>query len=199
MRLYHLLETYKIRIDPTDLAFYQTLGPCFRSLKEAVDIASETKDESISKFSSELEKAMTELMAEVSEIRNKSQDPMVLNIGGKSEVIIKFLEDLRSQLDRVEALKKKYESWNELFKNGGVTNVDEDSLEPASKPIQAATSSSKSGELEETKVEVELKRTLWVSLKEWENITEYVLFLFETSLKVLNLILVHGNLNHLMH
>jgi dynein heavy chain len=167
-RFYSLLDVYKIPIQPTDLALFQTLSPTLRQLKESVDMATDTKDENITKFSAELEKAMGDLMSEVSEIRNKAQDPMVLNSGAKSELVIKFLEDLRTQLDKVDELKCKYESWGELFKNGGTPTAPA-KAEPGK---QAAKEPPKTTDLEETRTEVDLKRTLWTSLKEWDALTE---------------------------
>ncbi|KAJ3215607.1 Dynein heavy chain 6, axonemal [Dinochytrium kinnereticum] len=166
-RLYALLEIYKIPIQPTDLALFQTLGPTLRQLRESVDMASDTKEENISRFSGELDKSMAELMQEVSEIRNRAQDPMVLNPGAKCEIVIKYLEDLRSQLDKIDALKSKYEQWGELFKTGGVPLG-----QSKTDSKHAAASLGKGNDLEETRMEVELKRTLWVSLKDWEALTE---------------------------
>ncbi|KAJ3101998.1 Dynein heavy chain 6, axonemal [Phlyctochytrium planicorne] len=167
-RLYTTIDNYKINIMPTDLALFQTLGPTLRQLKESVDMASDTKDESISRFSTDLDKAIGELMSEVSEIRNKAQDPMVLNPSSASELVIEFLSDLRGQLDAIENLKKKYEIWSELFKNGGsIAAMQSKASEAPKVPLQPRT-----GELEETRNEVDLKCTLWNSLREWSNITE---------------------------
>ncbi|KAI8907759.1 dynein heavy chain and region D6 of dynein motor-domain-containing protein [Powellomyces hirtus] len=172
-RLYKQMEQYKIAIQPTDLALYQTLGPTLRQLKEVVDMASDTKEENISKFSVELDKALNDLMTEVSDIRNRAQDPMVLNVGAKSELVIKFLEDLRSQLEKIDATKSRYEQWGVLFKSGGSIAAMQKMAagDPAAKQSQMAAQTSKMGELEDTKTEVDMKRTLWMSLKDWDGIT----------------------------
>ena len=164
--LYAIMDKYKISILPTDLALFQTLGPTLRQLKEAVDMATDTKDDNISKFTSELEKTVNDLMAEVAEIRNKAQDPMVLNPGARSDLVINFLDDLRAQLDQLEASKFKFGAWDALFKNGGSTG-------PADPTKESVKSSNdlKNAELEETKNELELKRILWKSLSEWDVIT----------------------------
>ena len=163
--LYHLMDLYKINIQPTDLAMFQTLGPTLRSLKECLDIASETKEENISRFSTDLEKMMSDLTGEVAEIRNRAQDPMVLNPSARSEMVIKFLDELLGQLGKIEALKKRYEDWAELFRHGGSTGEDLSSGEEDDAP---ELSSRTSDELAETKTEVVLKHTLWISLKNWE-------------------------------
>ncbi|OAJ44270.1 hypothetical protein BDEG_27524 [Batrachochytrium dendrobatidis JEL423] len=179
-RLYALLEMYKIQIQPTDLAMFQTLGPSLRSLKDSVDVAMDTREESITRFTIDLEKSMSELTSEVSDIRNRAQDPMILSSTTKSDVAIAFLEDLRQQLEKVEILKKRFEQWGELFKRGGTAVVNEAAPEKDLKPIVAAApltggfGTSKTGfELEETKTEIEMKRMLWTSLKEWDALTEF--------------------------
>ncbi|KAJ3032226.1 Dynein heavy chain 6, axonemal [Rhizophlyctis rosea] len=175
-RLYTLMDLHKIPIQPTDLALYQTLGPTLRQLKEVVDMATDTKEENIARFSLELEKSLGELMGEVSEIRNRAQDPMVLNPGAKSEMVIKFLDELKGGLEKIEASKGRYEMWGELFKSGGSVRAMEEKAAAAAAEggaaARAAAAQPKTGDLEDTKVEVELKRTLWLSLKEWEGITK---------------------------
>jgi dynein heavy chain len=167
-RLYNLIDQYRIMIPPTDLALYQTLGPSLHSLKDSLDLAIDTKEEKIAKFSIDLEKSLNDLTAEVQEIRNRAQDPMILNPTSKYETVFSFLEDLRCQLNRVENMKKKYESWSQLFKAGGT-------LDPSKQEEGAeAQLATQPGELEETLTEVEMKCTLWNSLHQWELLTEYV-------------------------
>ncbi|ORY38879.1 hypothetical protein BCR33DRAFT_853838 [Rhizoclosmatium globosum] len=172
-RLYNLLEMYKIPIQPTDLALYQTLLPTLRSLQESVDISTDTKEENITRFATELEKALNDLMGEVSDVRNRAQDPMVLNLSSDSNIVIRFLDELKANLNEIEAKKKRYESWGELFKNGGIT-VGQPEEKPAAgrgqpppPPADAKKKPVSSGELEETMTEVQLKSTLWISLREW--------------------------------
>ena len=167
--LYKLIEMFRISIPPTDLALYQTLDPTLRSLKDTLDIAIDTKEEKITKFTMDLEKNVSELMQEVLEIRNKAQDPMVLNPTSNHELVVAFLEDLVAQLNRAEAQKKRYEVWSELFKTGGEPSGE---TKEQSGDSNSSNTQAKQGELEETKVEVELKRTLWSSLHQWEHLTQ---------------------------
>jgi dynein heavy chain len=173
-KLYLLLEQYKIYIQPTDLAMFQTLGPTLRNLKEAVDYATDSKEENISKFSNDQDKSLQDLMLEVGEIRNKTQDPMVLNPNSTFETVLKYLDELSSQLETAEASKKTYEAWGELFRNGGIRaaklNTD-DEINTEQQSIPTITSSTHDADLAETKKEIDLKRTLWISLRDWDQIT----------------------------
>jgi dynein heavy chain len=166
-QLYRLLETHKIFIQPTDLAMFQTLSPTQRSLKESLDIAVDSKEDNIVKFTVDLEKLLNDLSSEVSDIRNSAQDPMVLNPSSDSEEVIKYLEELKQQLDKVDVLKKKYEGWGSLFKSGGVTKKGEEETD-----AQPAAISDGTIEMAETVREVDLKNSLWSSLKEWDKLIE---------------------------
>ncbi|KAJ3321819.1 Dynein heavy chain 6, axonemal [Boothiomyces sp. JEL0866] len=169
IQLYNLLDNYKIYIQPTDLAMFQTLSPTIRSLKEAVEIAVDTKEDNINKFTVDLEKLLTDLSSEVSEIRNSAQDPMVLNSSSNNDEVIAYLEDLRKQLEKVEVLKSKYESWGRLFKSGGKKLSDTDEGQAENAPPDE---SNEDIEMEETKKEVELKNSLWSSLKDWDKLAD---------------------------
>lgn len=171
-QLHKILDTHKILIQPTDLAMYQTLSPTLRSLKESLDVAVDSREDNIVRFTADLEKLMTDLLSEVAEIRNAAQDPMVLNPSSNCDDVIKYLDGLKTQLEKINVLKIKYESWGKIFKSGGLIDVPpaddaekEAQLQPIA-PLEATI------EMEETIKEVELKGSLWTSLKEWENITE---------------------------
>jgi dynein heavy chain len=164
-RLYTLVETYKVSILPTDLAMFQTLGPTLRQLKEVSDMAMDTKDDNITRFSQELDKAMSDLFSQVSEVRNKAQDPMVLNPTSDSESVMTYLNGLYDQLLAFDASKKRYENWDLLFKSGGFAK-------DIQIPEGGKAAAPRSVELDESKMEVELKRSLWLSMKEWGVLTE---------------------------
>jgi dynein heavy chain len=61
-------------------------------------MAQDSKEDNITKFTADLEKMLTDLYSEVSEIRNSAQDPMVLNSNSNSEVVISYLDELKKQL-----------------------------------------------------------------------------------------------------
>jgi dynein heavy chain len=146
---------------------YQTLSPTLRTLKDSLDIAIDSKEENIVKFTLDLEKMTTELFSEVSEIRNSAQDPMVLSADSNSSEVIAYLEDLQQQLQKVENLKVKYEGWMDLFRRGGEPAVvKEEEERPQTEPEPTESS-----DLDETRKEIDMKHLLWTSLKEWHEIT----------------------------
>lgn len=170
-KLYRILDSHKILIQPTDLAMYQTLSPTLRSLKEALDVAIDSREDSIVKFTADLEKLMSDLLLEVSEIRNAAQDPMVLNPTSNSNEVIKYLDELKDKLEKLNQLKINYESWGKIFKSGGLTDAPTEETEQESQ-MQPIASPEATLEMEETIKEVELKGSLWTSLKEWDQLIE---------------------------
>lgn len=152
---------------------YQTLSPTFRSLKESLDIAIDSKEDNITKFNVDLEKMLNDLLSEISDIRNAAQDPMVLSPSSNSDDVIKYLEELRIQLEKVDVLKRKYETWGRLFRNGGLTRIISSDNDDGAHDGQPESNPDGNIEMVETTKEVELKNSLWTSLREWDKLVEY--------------------------
>ena len=133
------------------MALFQTLDPTLRQLHEVAEIAEETKEENIQKFSAELEKITQELIAEVVGIRNQAQDPLILSPLSKPEEVLKYVDDLITKADKKAALASNYVDYQTLFK----------------------LPTTKHTELEETRADLNLKRTLWIALQDWQSLTEY--------------------------
>lgn len=73
-KLYGIVDLYKIKVEPTDIALFQTLNPNVRQLKDVLDIAIETREDNIQRKYGELIQMMSLVWGEVYEIRNKAQD-----------------------------------------------------------------------------------------------------------------------------
>lgn len=149
-RAYDLLDRFKIQIVPTELAMFQTLQPTLRQLGEVTEVAEESKEENIQKNSVELEKNIQELVAEVIAIRNRAQDQIILNPHSSPEDVLRFVDDLIEQADQKAEQAQRYSNYQVQFK-----------MEPT-----------RNTELEETRMDLALKKTLWVSLQDWLSITE---------------------------
>ena len=179
--LYNLMYTYHIPIEPTDLALHQSLAPTLRTLRDVVDMALETKDDSIQRYSAELEKAMTDLMVEVAEVRNAAQDPSILTASSDTEDVTVLLNGLVSRIKAIEDRKHTYEHWGELFKAGGSFSAlhsqqaaiaVENGGKGSAPKVVSDSDIGRSQELDDTRNEVGLKLLLWSSIKEWKELTE---------------------------
>ena len=150
IKLYNLVENYNVVVAPTELALYQTLVPTVRQLKDVLEVCDDTKEENIQKFTFELEKNISEMLTEVNDIRNRSQDPMILNPGSSADVVKRFIDDLHSALSKQQTLSENYISYQKVFKI------------PASKFT----------ELEDTMNDLHLKMSLWTSFEEWDSLVK---------------------------
>jgi dynein heavy chain len=161
-RLFNLMEQYNISSNlSTDFALFQTLAPTVQQLNEVIEMAVDTKEDNINKFSVELEKNYLELLNEVLEIRNKVQEPIILNKTSKCENILQLLNALSDGLQKLEDKKCKFEEWEKLF-------VTENPNLDKQQKTENKELDSKKEIMGETKTEVELKRTLWKSIENWK-------------------------------
>jgi len=166
-RLFNLMEEYNISSNlSTDFALFQTLAPTLQQLNEVIEMAVDTKEDNINKFSVELEKNYSELLNEVLEIRNKVQEPIILNQSSKSDNILQLLDALSDGLQKLEDKKCKFEEWEKLFESEN-PNIDKQP-KAENKELDA-----KKEIMMETKTEVELKRTLWKSIENWKKMSKY--------------------------
>lgn len=164
-RLFNLMEEYNISSNlSTDFALFQTLAPTVQQLNEVIEMAIDTKEDNINKFSAELEKNYSELLNEVLDIRNKVQEPIILNQSSKSENILQLLDALSDGLQKLEDKKCKFEEWEKLFES---ENPNLDKHQQQSRLDNKELDAKKEIMLE-TKTEVELKRTLWKSIENWK-------------------------------
>ncbi|KAI9224248.1 dynein heavy chain and region D6 of dynein motor-domain-containing protein [Blastocladiella britannica] len=148
-RLYALIDQYKLPIIPTDLAMFQTLRPTLRQLKDAVDMAEETREESVTRFSGELEKHFAELVISVNEVRVRAQNPTILNPNSPVDEVMAILHDLGLQFEALLKTASQYGDYQAQFKVPKTQSVD----------------------IEETKADLDMKISLWSSFHEWEALT----------------------------
>ncbi|KAI9190457.1 hypothetical protein H9P43_001891 [Blastocladiella emersonii ATCC 22665] len=148
-KLYGLIDQYKLPIVPTDLAMFQTLRPTIRQLKDAVDLAEESREESVSRFSGELEKQFSDLITQVNDVRTQAQNPMILNPASSVDEVMAFLSDLGKQFDALLFTANQYCEYQSQFK----------------------VPQTKSVEIEEAKADIDMKTSLWKSFRDWETLT----------------------------
>lgn len=116
IRVYNLLQKYSITILPTDLAMFQTLYPTMRQLNEALEKSEDLHDEYVQKLSVELEKEIQATVTRVVEIRNRSQDPLILNPNSNIGEVLEFISSLRNQFDTLNSVYMKFISYQNQFK-----------------------------------------------------------------------------------
>jgi hypothetical protein len=171
-RLYAIMDQHKIPTLPTDIALFQTLGSNVRQLKDVMDIAIETREDQILRKYAELELMMQAVFNEVSDIRNRAQDAMVLDPASDALTVLNVIDTLLAQIDKIEKTKTRYENWGKLFHNGGILNKEVAEGEEDSREDRLLYDPRKMEELLETKQEIVLKKNLWSALSDWGRVSE---------------------------
>ncbi|EDO31800.1 predicted protein [Nematostella vectensis] len=144
--LYDLIDNYKVPTPPEDLAVYQTLRPTVTAVRNVIDKSLAERDSNIDKFCTCMDKDIVQLGKDVKEVKQKAQDPKILDSSSKSESIIAYLKELQGKMDRLHDTAFTYKSYQKNFKVE-VTKFEE---------------------LEEVHAELRLKQSLWNSLVEWD-------------------------------
>lgn len=139
-----------MQVVPTDLALFQTLSPSFRELREILEAVEDAREEYIQKFSIELEKEIQSLIGQFVSVRNRAQDPLILSPSSKSDDVIRLVDVLIAEANELASFGARYEKYQTQFKL----------------PITTYT------EVAEIRNELNLKRTLWVGLQEWQSTVE---------------------------
>ncbi|XP_015770017.1 PREDICTED: dynein heavy chain 6, axonemal-like [Acropora digitifera] len=159
--LYDLIETYKVPTPPEDLAVYQHIRPTVTAVRNVIDKSLAERDADIDKMCTHIDKDIVALGKEVKEVKQKAQDPKILDSSSQSKVIIQYLSGLLEKMETLNNLALTYKTHQKNFK------------------VEVA----KFEELEEVYAELKLKQSLWNSLVEWDVVDGEWL---ETSFEELN-------------
>eukprot|EP00959_Pyramimonas_sp_CCMP1952_P402107 8426097-Pyramimonas_sp.AAC.1 len=83
------MDEFNVEVPSIEYAAYQTLSPDYQAYKTSLDIAEASKDESVTKFSMELEVRVDDLNAEVAAIRLEAQHEKLLRENSHFDEVIR--------------------------------------------------------------------------------------------------------------
>ncbi|XP_063314781.1 dynein axonemal heavy chain 6 [Pelobates fuscus] len=146
VQMYKLIESYKVPTPPEDFAVFATLKSSIISVRNAIDKSVGERDGNIEKFCRLLDKDIVELNKEVKEVKQRSEDPQILDINADKTKVKNILADLQITLNELQKSAFQYKMYQKNFKVE-VTKFDA---------------------LEEISAEVKLKQLLWDSISEWD-------------------------------
>ena len=148
--LYDLIQTYVVPCDAEDMAAYMTLEPGMASLRTTIDKSVSELEKKKNEFRTCLDNDITELGKEVREVKEKADQPMILDPNSDSNEITDYLSGLQQRMDSLNGRAQEYKSYQKQFQME-MTRFDE---------------------LEETHAELKLKHTLWNVQGEFEQLSE---------------------------
>ncbi|KAM9845816.1 dynein axonemal heavy chain 6 [Aulostomus maculatus] len=149
-QMYNLMNMYSVPIPPEDVVAFATLEPSMDSLHNDISDAVVDRPSTMAKFSSSLQKEITDLKHEVKRVRLQSQNAQLLDINADSSKVRVLMGEIQISLDELEARASVYNSYQKKFKME-VTKFDY---------------------LDDLTAEFRLKQLLWDSLEEWVSLQD---------------------------
>src|SRR5690606_12217749 len=115
--IYKLLEEEQVEVPPDDRDRF-TVGTVstISTLRAAIALAEDSKEDRISKFTIDLERRLEDLRSEVKSIMEKSQDDIISNVESDIDEVIEYLENLKSNVEHCKKTAIRYAEYQELFK-----------------------------------------------------------------------------------
>lgn len=145
--MYELIDKFKVPTPPEDFAVFQTLNPSINNVLNSIDKSLAERDMNVDKFCKHLDKDIEDLYKELKEVKQESQNPMILDPKADREKVKASLLKMHKTMEELQQKAFTYKSYQKNFKVE-VTKYEE---------------------LEEVHAELKLKQLLWDSLEEWEN------------------------------
>ena len=149
-QMYELIEQYNVSCPPDDIVSYSSLTTTLNGCRNAMDKSLADRDSNITKFVNLLDKDIEILTQEVRQIKQDSQNPLLLDPTADQDKVKLLLDDYLKKIDVQQRISTQYRSYQKNFKVE-VTKFDE---------------------LEEVYGELKLKELLWNSLNEWDTMFE---------------------------
>ena len=149
-QMYELIDQYQVPCPPEDVVSYGSLTTTLNGCRNAMDKALTERDAYVLKFVALLDKDIELLTHEVRQIKQDSQNPLLLDPSADKDKVKLLLDDYLKKIDQQQRRSAEYRLYQKNFKVE-VTKFDE---------------------LEEVYGELKLKEMLWNSLNEWDVMLE---------------------------
>ncbi|CAF1159117.1 unnamed protein product, partial [Didymodactylos carnosus] len=150
--MYELIEQYKVPCPPEDIVSYSSLTTTLNSCRNAMDKALTERDAYVNRFVTLLDKDIEMLTQEVRQIKQDSQNPLLLDPYADKDKVKLLLDEYIKKIEIQQRTSHTYRLYQKNFKVE-VTKFEE---------------------LEEVYGELKLKELLWNSLQEWDTMLEEI-------------------------
>ncbi|CAF3110570.1 unnamed protein product [Rotaria sp. Silwood2] len=149
-QMYELIDQYNVPCPPEDIVSHSSLTTTLNGCRNAMDKALTERDSNVTRFVSLLDKDIEILTQDVRQIKQDSQNPLLLDPTADKDKVKLLLDDYLKKIELQQRTSTQYRLYQKNFKVE-VTKFDE---------------------LEEVYGELKLKELLWNSLNEWDIMLE---------------------------
>lgn len=171
-KLFTIAKDFSVKIEPEDLALYQTLGPSFQGLKNAILVGEAKKDENIRKFSQDLDTLIYNIRTKLMEIKNKVRDPDLLSTDIIAVAALSKLDSIQSEVSSLSTKARSYGSYQERF-GSSLSNSKKGMYGEEYMLMDRYDSQSASeiqADLSDIERDLTLRQLLWQSQEEWDKL-----------------------------
>jgi hypothetical protein len=144
--MYELIEQFKVPCPPEDIVSFSSLTNTLNSCRNAMDKVLTERDAYVTKFVALIDKDIEILTQEVRQIKQDSQNPLLLDPSADKDKVKLLLDDHLKKIDKQQRTSTQYRMYQKNFKVE-VTKFDE---------------------LEEVYGDLKLKELLWTSIHDWD-------------------------------
>eukprot|EP00049_Salpingoeca_infusionum_P016632 m.342064 g.342064 ORF g.342064 m.342064 type:complete len:4133 (+) comp16119_c0_seq2:317-12715(+) len=148
--MYGLLDRFKISVPPEDMAEFETAKTNIIKLRDVVKAAVEQQPQKINEFCEVLDQDISELSANVLDVRELSEDARLFDPTAALEDVLAFTRELNEKMATLQTRAAQYKGYQKQFR----------------------VEVTKFSALEETHAEIKAKSLMWESKKEWGDMEE---------------------------
>ena len=146
-----MIDEENIQIDPQQIAEFQSTRPSIEHLKNVIDSGDSERDAKTLKFSDQLQVDVQELKESAQDIKNRSYEPLYSDAEAEPYQALEAVVDLHESIKALLETGKQYTEWQMLFALNPPADYDE---------------------MEETILEIGMKRRLWQSIVDLQKNSE---------------------------
>ncbi|XP_051881424.1 dynein axonemal heavy chain 6-like [Pristis pectinata] len=170
-QLYGIAKEYGVSIPPEEVALYQILVPTFHSLKSNILYFEAIKESNIKKFSADLERDISNLYYDLTQVKYKVRNPTLLLAETSPHKALEAIDALMLEVSSIAGRARTYSNYHDRFcSSGGTDSSIISTFESVQKRSGGMSSQPLKALLSETEYELMLRKLLWESESEWEKL-----------------------------
>ncbi|XP_078256078.1 dynein axonemal heavy chain 6-like [Rhinoraja longicauda] len=170
-QMYGIAHEYDVPIPPEEVALYQILVPCFHNLKANLLYFEALKDSNIKKFSADLEKDIANLYHELTQMKHKVRNPLLLQADSSPEKALDITNGLMLTVSSIAGKARTYSNYHDRFCS--MSALESSISVPfgiMQKRFGGMNRPTLKALLSETEYELMLRKLLWESVVEWQKL-----------------------------
>ncbi|KAB1258574.1 Dynein heavy chain 14; axonemal [Camelus dromedarius] len=157
-QLYSVVRYYQIHISEEQIAIYKILLTKFDQLKTSMKLSEANKDAAIAKFRNNLEVYITGLRVDVSNLKAKIRDPVLLYAGTQVSTAMEMIHTLSEEAASLAIKAKTYSNYQDRF-DDAQSHMHSLNMEEITQIVLS--------EIADIEYDLTLRKILWDAQEDW--------------------------------